>query len=81
MSQQHGAGESKCGLLKRFTAYCETQGTAPDPFEFLAEFPTVTVRQRVDVLLVDQCRRWRSGRGIRVEEYLQKTPKSRQTIG
>jgi hypothetical protein len=70
----HAGATERPLLADRFDELWRTKETAPDVFTFLAAHPTITARERIDVLLVDQAHRWRTGDPIPVERYLQEFP-------
>jgi serine/threonine protein kinase len=61
-------------LADRFDGLWRTKETAPDVFAFLTAQSAITPRERVDVLLIDQAHRWRTGDPIPAEIYLEKFP-------
>jgi serine/threonine protein kinase len=61
-------------LADRFDELWRTKETAPDAFAFLEAHAAVTARERVEVVLVDQAHRWRTGHPIPAERYLREFP-------
>jgi hypothetical protein len=61
-------------LAKRFAGLWEREASAPDVFQFIAERPALTPEQKAELCIIDQWHRWRAGRGIPVERYLEKIP-------
>lgn len=60
--------------VERFAALWDYTKTAPDVFAFLEQSHDMPIRERVEVLLVDQSRRWRRGKPVLVEEYVSAIP-------
>jgi serine/threonine protein kinase/formylglycine-generating enzyme required for sulfatase activity len=58
-------------LPDRFAALWETSDSPPDVFAFLEEHAEASVRERGNVLLVDQFFRWRSRVELPLEKYFQ----------
>ena len=61
-------------LTDRFAMLWEDDGPPPDVFAFLKSHAGVSPRECVDVLLIDQHYRHRTGHGRAVEEYLREFP-------
>ncbi len=57
-----------------FSALWADAGKPPDVFSFLQERPDVTLREKADVLLIDQRYHWYNGSQRPVEEYLARCP-------
>ncbi|MEZ6060016.1 MAG: serine/threonine-protein kinase [Planctomycetaceae bacterium] len=53
---------------------CLSESLLADPGTFLAAHPEASVREILDVVLIDQRAKWQSEPGPRVEEYLQRFP-------
>jgi serine/threonine protein kinase len=70
----HAGATERPLLADRFDELWRTRETAPDVFAFLAAHRAVPARERIDVLLVDQAHRWRTGDPIPAERYLQEFP-------
>src|SRR5438094_7652711 len=68
MSSGGGGGRGEF-LADRYASLWE-EGAVPDVFAFLGAHPTATVEERVEVVRVDQRRRWPAGVGRPVEHYL-----------
>jgi serine/threonine protein kinase/formylglycine-generating enzyme required for sulfatase activity len=61
-------------LERKFADLCHGAPEPPDVFEFLSHHTYAPTEDRLAVLLLDQARRWRTGAGIPVEEYLRRCP-------
>ena len=61
-------------LLEEFETLWSDANNAPDVFTFLAQRGSSSNVEKLDVLLLDQRKRWFKHRPITVEEYLQRLP-------
>ena len=59
---------------KQFSRFWERDEPLPDVFAFLRKAGDITRTQRLEVLLVDQYERWKSGNPLKVEDYLAEFP-------
>lgn len=50
------------------------QGGVPDVFQFLASHPTLPAEEQLEIVRIDQHRRWESGNAIPVERYFAQLP-------
>lgn len=57
-----------------FAALWDNADTSPDVFAFLDESGEASLAAQVDILLVDQEKRWRRGRPLAAEQYFQAFP-------
>src|SRR4051794_28465813 len=68
-------------LADRFSTLWENGGPSPDVFAFLDVHLDAGQRERLDVLLVDQRFRWRTGSVLAVECYLRAIPDAANDAG
>jgi CRP-like cAMP-binding protein len=70
------SSDSKCSRSRaaEFASLWAEADAPPDVIRFLQSAPNATLREKADVLLVDQRNRWRRGIGMSVEEYLERVP-------
>ncbi|MCX7423036.1 MAG: protein kinase [Planctomycetia bacterium] len=61
-------------LAGEYSAFWGASAQVPDLFAFLRDHPNVDREQRTRLLFLDQARRWASGEGRSVEEYLRGCP-------
>lgn len=58
----------------RFIALCLQADAPPDLTAFLGQFPDCTLREKFDVIAVDQYWRWMLGTAVPAETYLERFP-------
>jgi serine/threonine protein kinase len=68
------AGWAEPTLTDEYDALWSGSESLPDVCAFLAAHPEATPRDRLDVLLVDQARRWQAGTPKPAEDYLAEHP-------
>jgi serine/threonine protein kinase len=61
-------------LLERYMALCSGERIPPDLRALLSGHPEASFEERLEVVLVDQRRRWLAGIGWQVEDYLSNLP-------
>ena len=63
-------------LLEKFETDWDAakSGEHPDVFAFLQAHPDVTLEEKLEILLCDQYRRWKSRQGLPCEEYFRHCP-------
>ena len=57
-----------------YVKLCEESSRIPDVFEFVSTSDGLSVREKLDVVLVDQFHRWKHSQAIPVEHYLGRFP-------
>ena len=62
------------GLAAKFAALWESQESPPDVFAFVQQHSQASSTDKLQVLLKDQERRWRTDQPVRVEDYLARLP-------
>jgi hypothetical protein len=70
----HAHATERTLLADRFDELWRASEAAPDAFAFLEAQTAVAPLECVDVLLVDQAHRWRTGHPLPAEKYLQEFP-------
>jgi serine/threonine protein kinase len=73
MDSNSGPNENE-GLAVRFSRLWDSGSATPDVFAFLSSHPGVPLPDRLDVLLVDQRRRWQRGEQLPLRVYLSAFP-------
>lgn len=61
-------------LADQYAAVWETSESNPDVFKFLAAIPSNSSFDQLQILLLDQTRRWQTKDPLKVEEYLRRLP-------
>src|SRR5690606_12817251 len=68
------SSDATCSLVRHFATRWERDPHSPDVFDYLQRHPHASLRQKADVLLIDQMHRWQRGVAIPVEEYCARCP-------